>query len=196
MTIYRTWGKRIFDVVAAVALGLLLSWLMLLIILIYVGTFQYSVFYTQLRIGKKERVFKLYKFRTLRDVPGSLVERTFWWGSILRFLSLDELPQLWNVLTGDMSLVGPRPLPVVYLQRFSADQRKRHEVRPGITGLAQVSGRHTLAWTDKFKYDQHYVDNISFMLDIRILLRTMLLILSFAKDHSLHEEEFKGQEYA
>lgn len=141
-----------------------------------------SPVFTQGRVGMHERIFTLYKFRTMtdaRDQHGKLLsddERLTALGRRLRKMSLDELPQLWNVLKGDMSLVGPRPLPPEYLPRYSQFQRRRHEVKPGITGWAQVNGRNSLSWEKKFKLDVWYVDHHSFPLDVRILLLTLLKV--------------------
>lgn len=135
----------------------------------------------------------MFKFRTLTaDLNKKLTEREFTVGRILRFTNLDELPQLWNVLKGEMSLVGPRPLPVEYASLFSMEQNKRHQVLPGITGLAQVNGKNDLSWDEKFKLDLEYVNNVSFLLDIKILFKTLILALSFRKDTSLTEEKFTG----
>ena len=140
-------------------------------------------FYLQKRPGKDARVFKLFKFKTMndkRDVDGKLLpdaERLTRVGRFLRSTSLDELPQLWNVLKGDMSLVGPRPLLTDYLSLYSSEQTRRHEVRPGITGWAQVNGRNAISWEKKFEYDVWYVDNISFWLDLKILYMTIMKVL-------------------
>lgn len=135
----------------------------------------------------------MYKFRTLgSDETQSYPQRRFGLGNILRASNMDELPQIWNVLKGEMSLIGPRPLPVEYLPLFSEDQKKRFTVKPGITGWAQVNGRHSISWKEKFELDKYYVDNISLTMDIRILIRTVILFLSFKKDRSLEEEQFKG----
>jgi sugar transferase EpsL len=137
------------------------------------------VIFAQERPGLGGRTFRLYKFRTMtseRDRAGELKpddERLTGFGRVLRTLSLDELPQLWHVVRGDMSLVGPRPLLVEYLDRYSPRQARRHEVLPGITGWAQVNGRNALTWEQKFEYDVWYVDNISLAVDIRILLKTL-----------------------
>src|SRR5690606_12814479 len=137
--------------------------------------------------------FLLYKFRTLKhDTQKSLLERRFPLGSFLRFTNLDELPQVLNVLRGDLSFVGPRPLPKEYLPLYSQEQRKRHVIRPGITGWAQINGRHSIPWTEKFSLDLYYVQNISFRLDVIILFKTILLILAFRKDQSLLEKKFTG----
>jgi len=121
-----------------------------------------------------------------------LLERKFPLGNFLRSTSLDELPQLIHVLRGEMSLIGPRPLPLEYLPLFSKEQSLRHSVKPGITGLAQVSGRNSLSWEEKFKLDILYVRTVSFMLDMKITLKTIILLLSFKKDHSLSEQKFSG----
>lgn len=134
----------------------------------------------------------MYKFRTLKNSDASLLERRFALGDCLRFTNADELPQLLNVLKGEMSLVGPRPLPVEYADLFSDKQNKRHSVLPGITGLAQVSGKNNLSWDEKFRLDLEYVNKVSFALDIRILIKTLILALSFKKDTSLTEEKFTG----
>jgi lipopolysaccharide/colanic/teichoic acid biosynthesis glycosyltransferase len=137
-----------------------------------------GVFFTQLRPGKNEVVFKLFKFKTMndaRDEAGTLLpdaERLTRFGRFIRSASLDELPQLWNVVNGDMSLVGPRPLLVQYLSLYNSEQKRRHLVKPGITGWAQVNGRNAISWEEKFKLDVWYVDNISFLLDMKILLLT------------------------
>lgn len=134
----------------------------------------------------------MYKFRTLKNSDASLQERRFALGDLIRFTNADELPQLWNVLKGEMSLVGPRPLPVEYADLFSDKQNKRHSVLPGITGLAQVSGKNNLSWDEKFRLDLEYVNKVSFALDIKILIKTLILALSFKKDTSLTEEKFTG----
>lgn len=135
----------------------------------------------------------MYKFRTLtihEQLP--LKDRQFWLGKLLRATNLDELPQLWNVLKGEMSLVGPRPLPIEYEPLLSDEQKQRHEVLPGITGLAQVNGKNTLLWDKKFEYDLKYVREISFWLDLRILLKTVTLVVRMNKDVSLDEKRFSG----
>lgn len=138
-----------------------------------------GVFFTQLRPGKNEVIFKLVKFKTMndkRDLAGNLLpdgERLTGIGKFIRKTSLDELPQLWNVLKGDMSLVGPRPLLVQYLPLYNAEQKRRHLVKPGITGWAQVNGRNAIGWEEKFKLDVWYVDHVSFALDLKILFLTV-----------------------
>lgn len=149
----------------------------------------------------KEKIFKLYKFRTMtdaRDDKGRLLpdgERMTRFGRILRASSLDELPELFNIAKGDMSIVGPRPLLVQYLERYDSRQRRRHEVRPGLTGLAQVSGRNAATWEEKFAYDAAYVDHITFLRDWKIIFQTILCVLSregITSGTSATMEEFKG----
>ena len=136
------------------------------------------VFFIQERPGLRARPFRLIKFRTMRDGTGSDAERLTRLGRFLRAASLDELPELLNVLKGDMSLVGPRPLLMRYLPRYTPEQMRRHEVRPGITGWAQVNGRNTITWEQKFEYDVWYVDNQSLWLDIKILWLTAWRVLT------------------
>ena len=142
-----------------------------------------GAFFTQERPGKDERIFKLYKFKSMtdeQDAEGNLLpdgKRLTSVGRFIRKTSLDELPQLWNVLKGDMSFIGPRPLLVQYLPLYSASQRRRHEVRPGITGWAQVSGRNAISWERKFALDVWYVDHLSFRLDYIIIWRTVVKVL-------------------
>ena len=131
------------------------------------------VLFAQERAGRGGRPFRLYKLRSMREGPGTDAERLTRFGRWLRATSLDELPELWNVLKGEMSLVGPRPLPVRYLPRYSPAQNRRHEVLPGITGWAQVNGRNALDWETKFRYDTAYVDELSLWLDAKILLLTV-----------------------
>jgi sugar transferase EpsL len=174
--------KRSFDLTGAL-LGLLLGAPVLLALAalcrIVLGR---PVVYRQTRIGLRERPFTFYKFRTMtdaRDAQGRLLpdsERLTPFGRFLRQTSLDELPQLWNVVRGDMSLVGPRPLLPEYLPRYNARQRRRHQVRPGITGWAQVHGRNGLSWEEKFELDVFYVERRSFRLDVKILWLTMVAL--------------------
>lgn len=144
-------------------------------------------------MGKSGVPFSMLKFRTLSDNENlPLDKRRFTLGSVLRLTNLDELPQLWNVLKGEMSFIGPRPLPVEYRELFSVEQNQRHKVRPGITGWAQVCGKNSISWQQKFELDLYYVNNISFLVDLKILLKTFILVLSFKKDTSLHEKKFTG----
>lgn len=176
--------KRIFDIVLA-AMSLLLLGLPLLFLIWQVRNKLGSpVFFTQTRPGLRGRPFKMVKFRTMTDArgpDGQLLpdaDRLTAFGRFLRTTSLDELPELWNVLKGDMSLVGPRPLLMEYLPLYSPEQARRHEVRPGITGWAQVNGRNALSWEDKFRLDVWYVDHRSPWLDIRILWLTVRKVLA------------------
>jgi lipopolysaccharide/colanic/teichoic acid biosynthesis glycosyltransferase len=190
---YKSHGKNILDGLAAFILLLSLSWLFIILFLVYLILWEFPIFFTQKRVGKNNLSFRMWKFRTLslnEKLP--LTERNFLWGSFLRFTSLDELPQLWNILRGEMSFVGPRPLPEEYLPLYSKDQIKRHEVKPGITGWAQINGRNSIAWLEKFELDLYYVKNVSLKLDLIILVKTLTLILSFKKDVSLEEEKFIG----
>jgi len=190
---YRSIGKNIFDWLTAFASTLILSWLFLTLLLVYVTLLEFPVFFKQKRTGKNNLPFWMWKFRTLSlDERLPVTDRSFMWGKFLRFTSLDELPQLWNILRGEMSFVGPRPLPEEYLSLYSKEQIKRHEVKPGVTGWAQVNGRNSIPWKKKFELDLYYVDNISFKLDLMILIKTLAVMLSFKKDVSLEEEKFKG----
>ena len=179
---YRSFLKPVSDrVLAGVGLIALSPALLILAVMIrmWMGS---PIVFRQTRIGRGDRPFSFVKFRTMtdaRDASGALLpdgERLTALGSLMRASSLDEFPQLWNVLRGEMSLIGPRPLLPEYLPRYSREQRRRHEVTPGITGLAQVNGRNALTWEEKFAYDVQYVDACSFSLDMRILWMTMLAI--------------------
>lgn len=170
--------KEIFDRTAA-ALGLIVLSPVLLAVAIGVRvTLGPLVLFRHRRPGLNTKPFELIKFRTMRSGAGDDAARLTRFGILLRSLSLDEMPQLWNVLKGDMSFVGPRPLQVVYLPRYSPEQSRRHEMKPGITGWAQVNGRNTLRWEDRFAHDVWYVDHWSLALDARILLRTLSVVLS------------------
>jgi len=171
--------KRVFDlIVVLVALPLWgpLLLIMALLVRVKLGA---PLFFRQARPGRDGVVFELIKFRSMTDACGpdgrllSDAERLTAFGRALRATSLDELPELWNVLRGDMSLVGPRPLLVAYLPRYSPEQARRHEVRPGITGLAQIKGRNAMAWEEKFRWDVYYVDNQSVLMDVKILFITL-----------------------
>lgn len=193
-SVYRSYFKRLIDLSGSVVLLFSLSWLWLAIILLYAITFQFPIFFRQKRIGRQGKPFSLLKFRTLKDTDDDLLHRQFFPGNLLRATSLDELPQLGNVLKGDMSLIGPRPLPVRYLPLFSVEQSLRHSVRPGITGWAQVNGRHGITWPEKFGLDLYYIRHLSFRLDVAIVIKTLRLLFSFRPDVSLHEKEFRGEQ--
>ncbi len=181
--IYRKALKPAFDFFATLILIILLS-PVLIILTVLVGFFiGRPILFKQKRPGLNGEPFVLYKFRTMtneKDADGNLLpdeKRLTRFGQFLRATSLDELPELFNVLKGDMSLVGPRPLLMEYLPLYSKEQARRHEVRPGITGWAQVNGRNALSWQDKFKLDVWYVDHVSFLLDLKILVMTLLKVL-------------------
>lgn len=155
------------------------------------------VLFAQERAGRGGRPFRLYKLRSMREGPGTDAERLTRFGRWLRATSLDELPELWNVLKGEMSLVGPRPLPVRYLPRYSPEQNRRHEVLPGITGWAQVNGRNLLSWEDKFRHDVWYVDHRSLLLDLKILFLTVSAVFRHTGISAANEatmSEFKPAE--
>jgi lipopolysaccharide/colanic/teichoic acid biosynthesis glycosyltransferase len=192
--------KRLIDVVVS-AVGLVLSLPLQIVIATLVRRrLGKPVLFCQERPGRDERIFRLVKFRTMAepDLVAGLItdeQRMTPFGSFLRSSSLDELPTLWNVLRGDMSLVGPRPLLVRYLDRYSPDQHRRHQVRPGITGLAQVSGRNAISWDDKFSKDVEYVENRSLGLDARIVAATVVSVLQrqgIAHAASVTMPEFQG----
>ena len=176
---FRFMAKRTLDLTVALVGIILLSPLMLLIALAILITTGSPVFFRQVRPGRRSRPFTLVKFRTMNNstnVRGEVLpdaERLTHFGAFLRRTSLDELPQLWNVLKGEMSLVGPRPLLMEYLERYTPEQGRRQEVRPGITGWSQVKGRNAISWEEKFRYDVWYVDHRSFFLDLRILILTI-----------------------
>jgi len=172
--------KRVVDVVGAVALLVVTSPVLALAALLVRATMGAPVLFRQSRPGLHGRMFTLVKLRTMRAaaaVGGDDERRLTALGRLLRVTSIDELPELWNVLTGDMSLVGPRPLLPQYLQRYSREQARRHEVKPGLTGLTQVSGRNALSWDEKFALDVWYVDHWSLGLDVRILWRTLVAVV-------------------
>ncbi|NPV70691.1 MAG: sugar transferase [Firmicutes bacterium] len=175
--------KRLFDVVSAMAGVLLLSPLVLLIAVPIALSIGRPILYCQTRAGLHGRPFRLLKFRTMtdaRDEQGRLLpdeQRLTSLGRFLRNTSMDELPELWNVLKGDMSLVGPRPLLMQYLERYTPEQARRHEMKPGITGWAQVNGRNAISWEKKFEFDVWYVDNWSLWLDFKILGMTLVSVL-------------------
>jgi lipopolysaccharide/colanic/teichoic acid biosynthesis glycosyltransferase len=194
--------KRFFDLIISFMLILFLApLLVLLVLLIFVFQGQ-SVIFCQERLGRNHQVFKIIKFRTMTndvDYEGKFLsdlERTTKVGHYLRRSSLDELPGLFNVLKGEMSLVGPRPLPTQYLNRYSKEQDRRHEVKPGITGWAQVNGRNAISWERKFKLDVYYVENISFLLDLKILFLTFYKVVLKKDIVPLNKnsmEEFLGE---
>lgn len=185
--------KRVFDYLLILLFLLPILIITFLILVGYMFQGQFPILFSQPRIGKNGKPFILHKFRTLsHDTTKSLTARRFAWGNFLRITNLDELPQLWNVLEGEMSIIGPRPLPLEYQPLFTPEQNKRHQIRPGITGLAQISGKNNLPWPEKFKHDLDYITHCSLWLDLTILFKTFLLALSFNQDTSLNEEKFLG----
>ena len=202
MKIYANCLKRVLDFLIA-----LCAFSVSLIILIPVALFLHfankgaGVFFLQPRPGRNGKIFKVIKFKTMtdeKDAEGNLLPdevRLTKVGRFVRSTSIDELPQLWNVIKGDMSLIGPRPLLVQYLPLYSPEQARRHEVRPGITGWAQVNGRNSISWKQKFEYDVWYVDHLSFWLDLKIILLTIKKV--FVREGISHEgmatmEPFNG----
>lgn len=180
---YSVLFKPLVDSILALVILLIASPVLIMITLVLLWTNRGKPFFTQKRPGKNGRIFYLVKFCTMRntyDAEGRLLpdnERMTKVGKILRSYSLDELPQLINVIKGDLSLVGPRPLLIKYLPLYNNQQARRHEVRPGITGWAQVNGRNAISWKQKFEYDVWYVDNVSFLLDLKILWMTFLKVI-------------------
>jgi sugar transferase EpsL len=193
--------KRIFDVVVALLTLILFSPLLIILSIVVLVKHGSPVVFRQTRPGLKGKPFKMIKFRTMtnqKDANGDLLpddQRLTKFGKLLRSTSLDELPELINVLKGDMSLVGPRPLLMAYLERYTPEQSRRHEVRPGITGWAQVNGRNNVAWEERFKLDVWYVDNHNLMLDIKILWLTVKKVIKRAdvsQDGHATMTEFMG----
>lgn len=193
--------KRLFDIILAGAALVLLLPLILVCALVVRSILGSPAFFRQTRPGQHGKPFQMIKFRTMLDAndkhgnPLPDDQRLTRFGAFLRATSLDELPELWNVLKGDMSLVGPRPLLMEYLPLYSAEQMRRHDVRPGITGWAQVNGRNALRWDEKFRLDVWYVDHQSFWLDLKILLLTVKKVFvreGIAQDGHVTMEKFKG----
>lgn len=201
---YKRFVKRIVDFSLALTGLLLISPVFILVWLwLTIANKGAGAFFFQQRPGKDERIFKVIKFKTMtdeRDSAGNLLpdaDRLTKTGKFVRSTSLDEIPQLLNVIKGDMSLIGPRPLLVQYLPLYNETQKRRHEVRPGITGWAQVNGRNAISWQQKFEYDVWYVDNVSLILDIKILFLTIKKVFvreGISSDTSMTMEAFKGNE--
>jgi sugar transferase EpsL len=196
-------SKRLFDIIFSLLAIILFSPILLLIAILVHLSIGSPVLFKQQRPGYKGHPFFIYKFRTMTDrldSSGSLLpdaERLTSLGHFLRAFSLDELPELFNILRGEMSFVGPRPLLMQYLPLYSTEQARRHEVVPGLTGWAQVNGRNTLTWPDKFKYDIWYVDHWSFWLDIKIILMTVLKVFNregISQEGQATIEYFKGEQ--
>ena len=180
---YKYFFKRILDIILSLIFIICFWWLYIVIAILVKTKLGSPIIFSQDRPGKNQKIFKMYKFRTMTDEKDSYgnllldVERLTKFGNFLRSTSLDEIPELWNVLKGEMSLVGPRPLLVDYLPYYTEEENRRHNVRPGITGWAQVNGRNALSWEEKFKYDTEYVGKLSLKLDIKILFLTLKKVL-------------------
>lgn len=199
--LYQNYIKRILDFILSLTAAVVLSPVMLITAALVRTKLGKPVIFQQERPGKNEKIFKLYKFRTMTDAKdenGELLPdevRLTKFGKVLRSTSLDELPELWNIVKGDMSIVGPRPLLVRYLPLYNEKQKHRHDVRPGFTGLAQVHGRNSISWTEKFDWDIKYVNHVTFLTDVKIILDTVRIVLKregISSDSSVTMEEFKG----
>lgn len=199
---YEAFFKRLIDFTASMLVAIVFSWLYIILAIIVRINLGSPVLFTQDRPGKDGKIFKMYKFRSMsddKDEKGNLLPdkmRLNRFGRLLRSTSLDELPELFNIIKGDMSLVGPRPLLVKYLDFYNTFEMRRHEVRPGLTGLSQVNGRNTLNWKEKFETDVKYVDNVTFLMDCKIVLLTIKKIIvregiEFTEGHQTIQEYFK-----
>ena len=201
---YEKYFKRPLDILCGLAAVIVFSWLYIILMILGVIFMGGNPFFTQERPGKDERVFRLIKFRTMdnrKDKNGGLLPdevRLNKYGRFLRKTSLDELPEAFNIIKGDMSVIGPRPLLVKYLPRYSPQQHRRHEVRPGLSGYAQVHGRNAVSWPEKFKMDGDYVDHITFLGDLKIIWDSVMV--AFVKRNGISSatsatmEEFMGNE--
>lgn len=200
-TFYQLFWKRILDILLSGIALIVLSPIILIVGILVRIKLGSPIIFKQERPGKSEKIFSMYKFRTMtdeRDHNGEYLPdeiRLTKFGKMLRATSLDELPELWNILKGDMSIVGPRPLLVEYLPLYSEKQRKRHNVRPGLTGLAQVNGRNAISWEEKFYLDVYYVDKISFFNDLIIIIQTCKKVIKKENINTINNnipEKFKG----
>lgn len=205
---YSSFFKRLIDFTLSLIALIVLSPILLILTVIGAVAMKGNPFFVQPRPGKKrkdgnEKIFNLIKFRTMsnaKDKKGNLLPdeiRLNKYGKFLRSTSLDELPELFNILKGDMAIVGPRPLLVKYIPRYTETQRKRHNVRPGLTGYAQINGRNAISWEERFEYDVEYVDNITFIGDIKIILGTVKAVFTrsgITSETSVTMEEFMGSE--
>lgn len=201
LSMYRAFFKRFFDVLGALTLIFLTLPIMAAVWALIKFKLKTDPIFTQDRPGRHGKIFKIYKFKSMsdeRDENGELLSdelRLTDFGKKLRSLSLDELPQLFNVLKGDMSFIGPRPLLIEYLPLYSAEQAKRHDVRPGITGLAQINGRNAISWEEKFKFDTFYAENLSLKMDVKIALLTIKKVIKkegVSKEGMATTEKFNG----
>ena len=200
---YKRFVKRCLDFLLSLAALIILSPVLLLVAILVRCKLGSPILFKQKRPGLHEKIFCMYKFRTMtdaKDADGNLLPdevRLTKFGKLLRSTSLDELPELFNILKGDMAIVGPRPLLVQYLPRYSERQHHRHDVRPGFTGLAQVNGRNSISWQEKFEWDVRYVENVSFLMDLRIIAKTVKVVLKrdgISSETSVTMEEFRGNE--
>lgn len=198
---YAKYFKRILDFILSLIAIIILSPVLLIVAVLVRIKLGSPVIFKQQRPGKDEKIFTLYKFRTMtdkKDENGNLLpdsERLTKFGKALRSTSLDELPELFNILKGDMAIVGPRPLLVEYLPLYNKEQKHRHDVRPGLTGLAQISGRNSISWEEKFKEDIIYVKNITFISDMKIILKTIIKVFKregISQKNNVTIEKFKG----
>ena len=180
---YKLFFKRVIDIFFSLIFILLFWWLYIVVVILVKKKLGSPVLFKQKRPGLNEKIFIMYKFRRMidkKDEKGDLLpdkDRLTRFGKFLRSTSLDEIPELWNVLKGEMSLVGPRPLLVQYLSKYTKEEKRRHEVKPGITGWAQINGRNNTTWSDRFKNDVYYVENFSFLLDMKIIIQTFLKVI-------------------
>lgn len=202
-SIYQKYIKRCFDFIVALIAGILLIPVYIVLAVLVRVKLGTPVIFKQERPGYKEKIFVLYKFRTMtdqKDEHGNLLsdeERLTKFGKMLRSTSLDELPELINIIKGEMSFVGPRPLLVKYLPLYNEEQHQRHNVRPGLTGLAGVKGRNNQTWESKFKWDKEYVEHCSFILDLKIIIETFRVVFKregISQEGQATMEEFKGNE--
>lgn len=200
---YRCFFKRTIDILASLIAFICFWWVFLIVGYLVKTKLGSPVLFKQERPGKDGKIFLMYKFRSMthaKDKDGNLLsdaERLPRFGKLLRATSLDELPELWNVLKGEMSLVGPRPLLVEYLERYNDFQKRRHEVRPGITGWAQVNGRNAISWDQKFKLDVEYVDSYNFFLDIKIVFLTVKKVFvkeGISEESGVTMSKFEGDQ--
>ena len=198
---YKHFFKRFLDIVYSLGFILCFWWLYIIVAILVKKKLGSPVIFKQQRPGLNGKIFTMYKFRSMtdtKDKDGKLLsdeERLPRFGKLLRATSLDEIPEFFNILKGDMSLVGPRPLLVQYLERYNERQARRHEVRPGITGWAQVNGRNAISWEQKFEYDVEYVEKCSFLLDMKIIFMTIKKIFireGISQEGNVTMEEFKG----
>ena len=200
--LYEKYFKRLLDITCSLGFILCFWWLYILVAILVKRKLGSPVIFKQQRPGLNGKIFTMFKFRSMtdaKDKDGKLLsdaERLPRFGKLLRATSFDEIPEFLNVLKGDMSLIGPRPLLVEYLERYNDEQKRRHEVRPGITGWAQVNGRNAISWEEKFKYDVEYVDKLNFLLDMKIVFLTIKKIVvkeGISQEGNATMEKFTGE---